>query len=1264
MRLLGKIRNLGLAALATVAATVCLYGQNPTTPSKEYIRLGDRVIAIENPPAGPVISFGTPTTGLSIGSGGATGSVAVTTSPSNTAWTATSDSSWFQLTGGGNGNPPVGNSVSGTGSTTSNPVTYTVQANPFTTSRSATVSLTGGARLVFVQSGTTGNTLTISPTSATIGSNAPQQSFQVTSTASWTASSDSGWLTDQTTSGSTGTTTLYYMVSANTTGSSRTGHITVVSGSNSQVFTVVQNAATTFTIAPAQITILHSASVQFTAYIDGDNVSSQVTWTYSRLSGHGTPTLSSTGYFTAPSQDSQFEIFAAYSGLSNATALVTVATSTNPITLESVTPQTGIGSGTSFTLKVKDANGWNDLQLLDLQIGSNPNTNCTSGGWPTSTSQAFADLGGPGTGNYVPWTSGATFLQGYSPQQCDLTISSPTVSASESWNSSTNEFTLSLPLSFHTSTFSGSQPVLLQGISRYASDTPQVQMGTYTVVGAPVPGLTSPVTGTGSSQTFTATYQFTSPATSIGSAELLIHTNSTNLASSCDIRFDNTANKFYLRNDAGTGWVGGNTQGTSFTIQNSQCVLSSTGLSAHTNGNTLTLIAPITFNTGFLGSKFTYVNAVDNENVSSGYQQLGSWTVDQLPTGVSITPASGTGFAQTFSFVFADLNGATDLTDLYGIINTSASIGGCTVRYLKSAGGLELSNGSGGWYGPVSPGTANTLSNSVCSLNALASSVTSNGNAMTISAALTFTAALSGTPNEYLAAYDAEGGQLVAGTVFGTWTVPASVPITVTSSPAGLQMTADAGTGSAVTCTSPCVFNFIPNSVHPISANPQSGGSGIQYALQTFSITTPLSAQSYPANFVTQYYLTVTLNPTQGGTTNPTSGWFNSGSIVAVSANPYSGYSFTGFSGALTGTTTPQNLTMSGPESVTASFNGSTNWYSTGGTWAHRKSVTVNHAQVSGSSSLVNFPVLFSVTDPNLATVANGGSVGKSDGTDILFTAADGLTKLNHELESYNPTTGAVVAWVQVPSVSPSADTPLYIYYGNASASNQQNPAGVWDSNYKGVYHFGNGTTLSASDSTSNANNGTITGAVAASGKMGGAGSFNSANGDNISIASLFGSPAQATIEAWVNLTSHGTYGGQVFDVGQGIQILSDSVDGGGSQEGTFHGGLYYTTGVNGAIQGQGWQHLVYTINPAASSEILYLNGVQVASNNYSPAIDYPSNPPIASIGINQWWNTFNFGGLIDEVRASSVVRSSDWILTEFRNENSPSTFLSIGAQQ
>ncbi len=78
----------------------------------------------------------------------------------------------------------------------------------------------------------------------------------------------------------------------------------------------------------------------------------------------------------------------------------------------------------------------------------------------------------------------------------------------------------------------------------------------------------------------------------------------------------------------------------------------------------------------------------------------------------------------------------------------------------------------------------------------------------------------------------------------------------------------------------------------------------------------------------------------------------------------------------------------------------------------------------------------------------------------------------------------------------------LYMYFDNSGiSSSQENKTGVWDSNYNGVWHFPNGTTLSANDSTADANNGTINGATATTGKIGGAASFNGTSSE-ISLGS------------------------------------------------------------------------------------------------------------------------------------------------------------------
>ena len=155
--------------------------------------------------------------------------------------------------------------------------------------------------------------------------------------------------------------------------------------------------------------------------------------------------------------------------------------------------------------------------------------------------------------------------------------------------------------------------------------------------------------------------------------------------------------------------------------------------------------------------------------------------------------------------------------------------------------------------------------------------------------------------------------------------------------------------------------------------------------------------------------------------------------------------------------------------------------------YSYERAVTIDHTKVPNTDQS-NFPFLFNTTDPAFATVANGGHVTSLNGNDIIFSSDPaGQNILNFEIEEYDPAHGKVIAWVQVPTVSHTTDTVIYVLFGNPSiVASQQNPAGVWDSNYMGVWHVANGTQLSLADSTSNGNIATNNGATATSGQIDG----------------------------------------------------------------------------------------------------------------------------------------------------------------------------------
>ncbi|MBN1115624.1 MAG: DUF2341 domain-containing protein, partial [Bacteroidales bacterium] len=117
------------------------------------------------------------------------------------------------------------------------------------------------------------------------------------------------------------------------------------------------------------------------------------------------------------------------------------------------------------------------------------------------------------------------------------------------------------------------------------------------------------------------------------------------------------------------------------------------------------------------------------------------------------------------------------------------------------------------------------------------------------------------------------------------------------------------------------------------------------------------------------------------------------------------------------------------------------------------KTITIDENKVSGNENLIDFPLLYSVTDPDLRTAPNGG-VENASGWDIAFTDLAG-NKLDHEIESYNPSTGDLIAWVRIPVLSAIEDTEIKILYGNSFvSSSQENAEGVWVAGYSGVWHF------------------------------------------------------------------------------------------------------------------------------------------------------------------------------------------------------------------
>jgi len=161
--------------------------------------------------------------------------------------------------------------------------------------------------------------------------------------------------------------------------------------------------------------------------------------------------------------------------------------------------------------------------------------------------------------------------------------------------------------------------------------------------------------------------------------------------------------------------------------------------------------------------------------------------------------------------------------------------------------------------------------------------------------------------------------------------------------------------------------------------------------------------------------------------------------------------------------------------------------------YTYRRTLTVPASQVSGSTDLTDFPLLVDGTFTYLKTLANGGNVESSSGYDIRFETDSG-TKLDHEVDTWNGSTGEFVAWVRIPTLNATADTSIHMYYGKSSLSfSEENPTGVWPAaTYEGVYHLSEdpGTGSVVIDSTGQDNGsfyGSMDSADAVAGEIGNA---------------------------------------------------------------------------------------------------------------------------------------------------------------------------------
>ena len=439
----------------------------------------------------------------------------------------------------------------------------------------------------------------------------------------------------------------------------------------------------------------------------------------------------------------------------------------------SVTPASGSGSQQRFDLTVRDPGGYANIGTLLFLVNAGISAGNACYLWYDRGGNSLALASDAGTWSGRIPLGAAGVLEN---SQCRVNAATAAVSGAGEY------LTLSADVSFTTAS-PGWKNTYLYVANQDGQTLGWRQMGAWLVPSLPpAPVSVSPPSGAGNAQRFTFTVSDDGGYTRIG--DVLFVLNATlSAAGSCYLWYDARNNSLGLASDAGT-WGAPAPLGSPGALENSQCRADLGTAAVAFSGNLLTVGVDLTFKPAFAGPKNTYLYAANREWQTTGWRQMGTWLVPSLmPEPVSVSPPSGSGNAQRFSFTVSDDGGYARIGDVLFLLGGGLSAtNSCYLWYDGRNNSIGLASDAGVWSAQTPLGSAAVLENSQCRLNVATAAAAFSGNLLTVGVDLTFKPAFAGPKNSYL--YVANRDWQTSGwRQMGTWLVPSRPPDPVSISP-------------------------------------------------------------------------------------------------------------------------------------------------------------------------------------------------------------------------------------------------------------------------------------------------------------------------------------------------------------------------------------------------------------------------------------------------------------------------------------------------
>ncbi len=414
----------------------------------------------------------------------------------------------------------------------------------------------------------------------------------------------------------------------------------------------------------------------------------------------------------------------------------------------------------SFDATYSHTGGWAELDRVDLVVGIDY-SQAIDGCWVLyrvdlnhlylrSDTGSYVDAGAPGSGSTV------------ANSRCRLLAGSSSVSTNGD-----DEITVSFRLQFKDA-FIGTHNLILRAHQTNDPWSAPAALGTVSVSNSGEPGTVS-VSPAGATvapmapTSFDATYSHTGGWAELDRVDLVAGVNYSQAINGCWVLYRVDLNRLYLRSEAGA-YVDAGAPGSGSTVANSRCRLLAGSSSVSTNGDEITVSFRLQFKDAFIGTHNLILRAHQLNGPWSDSANLGTVAVEDSgePGTVSVSPSGATVAVMTpisFDATYSHTGGWAELdrVDLVAGVNYSQAINGCWVLYRVDLNRLYLRSDTGAYLDAGAPGSGSTVANSRCRLLAGSSSVSTNGDEITVSFRLQFKDAFIGTRNLILRAHQMNG---------------------------------------------------------------------------------------------------------------------------------------------------------------------------------------------------------------------------------------------------------------------------------------------------------------------------------------------------------------------------------------------------------------------------------------------------------------------------------------------------------------------------